>query len=181
MTTQSHSAKSGRTQWLGAAVTVAAGLVLGLGLGAVAEVRYIPSESMAPTLKVDDQVIVSKISYWFGRPERNDIVVFRSPDELRSQNIDSVLIKRIVGVPGDKLMIHSGRLWVNDVQVNEPFVHSSIDYGYGPVTVPPNSYFVLGDNRNQSYDSHFWGFAARSDLIGKAVVRFYPITQVRML
>lgn len=181
MTTQSHTAKSARLQWLGAMATVVAGLTFGLGIYSVAEVRYIPSESMTPTLQVDDQVVVSKISYWFSRPARDDIVVFRAPTELRTQNIDSNLIKRIVGVPGDKLMIRSGRLWVNDVQVEEPFVSGPTNYGYGPAVVPPNSYFVLGDNRNHSYDSHFWGFVTRSDLIGKAVVRFYPITHFRFL
>lgn len=166
--------------WISAAITVGAGLLLGWGLHSIAEVRYIPSESMTPTLRVNDQLIIDKLSYLFHSPQRDDIIVFNPSPELLSQNIHDAFIKRVIAVPGDIVMIRQGQLWINNDQITESFIQNKANYNYGPVTVPPDAYFVLGDNRTHSYDSHFWGFVPRQDVIGKAVVRIYPLNHLQL-
>ena len=165
-------------QWLEAAKTAGCGLAFALGLHTfVAQVRYIPSESMVPTLQVGDRLIVEKLSYHFHAPQRGDIVVFKAPPELGHRD----LIKRIVGVPGDVIAVRNGRLYLNGQVQQEAYVQASARYSYGPVRVPVDRFFVLGDNRNHSYDSHFWGFLPRRDIVGHAVVRFYPLPHFSLL
>jgi signal peptidase I len=172
--------KPNSRQWRSAVLTVGAGLLLGLGLHGIGEVRYIPSESMTPTLQVDDHLIVDKLSYLFHSPQHDDIIVFNPSPELQSQNIHDVFIKRLIGLPGDVVTIRQGQLWINGQLTPEPFVQNPATYSYGPATVPPDSYFVLGDNRSHSYDSHFWGFVPRQNVIGKALLCFYPIHHLHL-
>lgn len=168
-----------RTSWWEATKTVGVGLLLALGVHTyVAQLRSIPSESMVPTLEVGDRLIVEKLSYDFHLPHRGDIVVFKAPPALVEQSLKGDLIKRIIAVPGDVVAVKEGQVYVNGTAVPEPYVAESAEYGYGPVTVPEDQYFVLGDNRNHSYDSHFWGFVPRKDIIGRAVFRLAPISQV---
>jgi signal peptidase I len=165
-------------QWLEAAKTVACGLALALGLHRfVAEVRYIPSESMAPTLQVGDRLIVEKLSYEFHPPQRGDIVVFQAPPELKSQNLHDELIKRIIGLPGDVVQVKAGQVLINGKAIVETYIQSPPNYIYGSVTVPADQYFVLGDNRNHSYDSHFWGFVSREKIMGHAALRIAPLSR----
>jgi signal peptidase I len=88
------------------------------------------------------------------------------------------LIKRIIGLPGDTIQIQSGKVFVNGKSIAEPYLQERPDYNYGPVTIPQNQYFVLGDNRNHSYDSHLWGFLLKENLIGRAAFRFYPVGRI---
>jgi len=169
-------------QWLEAAKTVACGLALALGLHRfVAEVRYIPSESMAPTLQVGDRLIVEKLSYEFHLPQRGDIIVFQAPAELKSQNLHDDLIKRIIGLPGDVMQVKAGQVLINGKAIVETYMQTPPNYLYGPVTVPAGQYFVLGDNRNHSYDSHLWGFVPREKIIGNAALRIAPLNQFGLL
>ena len=147
----------------------------------VAEVRYIPSESMQPTLAVGDRLVVEKLSYDIHPPRRGDIVVFKAPLALVEQTLKDDLIKRVIGVPGDVIEMSHGQVSVNGQILSEPYVAAQGDYGYGPVTVPPGQYFVLGDNRNHSYDSHYWGFVPKKDIIGHATFRLSPIAHVGQL
>ncbi len=152
--------------------TLGLSVLLALGIRTfVAEARYIPSGSMLPTLEINDRLIIDKVSYDFGDPQRGDIVVFRPPDAL-GQN--EAFIKRLIGLPGDVIEVKNGQLYVNDEPQSEPYIAAKPDYQYGPVTVPDDSYLVLGDNRNKSFDSHYWGFLPADHLIGRAVFRFWP-------
>ncbi len=165
--------------WLEGLKTIGLSVVLALGIRTfVAEARYIPSGSMLPTLQINDRLIVDKISYHFQSPGRGDIVVFSPTDTLKQQNFKDAFIKRIIGIPGDKVEVKDGKVYVNNQPLPENYIEEAPDYQYGPVTVPSDSYLVLGDNRNNSYDSHYWGFVPRDRIIGKAVVRFWPINRM---
>lgn len=168
--------------WLGElGRTVALSIVLALGIRTfVAEARWIPSESMVPTLQKFDKLIVDKLSYRFTSPERGDIVVFSPTDEIQREqpNLKDAFIKRIIGLPGDKVEVRGERVYINDQPLRENYIKAPPEYEYGPVTVPNDAYLVLGDNRNNSYDSHFWGFVPRDHIIGRAIVRFWPPNRI---
>lgn len=178
------SPKQTENPWTEALKTIGLSLVLALGIRHfVAEARYIPSESMVPTLEVNDRLIVEKISYLFNPPQRGDIIVFMPPDAagqaclgLQSPNgkIKDAFIKRIVGLPGETLQVNNGQVYVNDQPLQESYINAPPNYQWGPEVVPTNSYLVLGDNRNNSCDGHFWGFVPKENIIGRAVFRFWP-------
>ncbi|MBD1905208.1 signal peptidase I [Funiculus sociatus GB2-A5] len=158
--------------------TIGLSAILAFGIRSfVAEARYIPSGSMLPTLQINDRLIIDKVSYKFTSPERGDIVVFNPTEALEKQNFHDAFIKRVIGIPGDKVEVKGGRVYVNDQALREKYIDEQPNYRYGPVTVPPNAYLVLGDNRNNSYDSHYWGFVPRDKIIGRAIVRFWPLNR----
>jgi signal peptidase I len=181
-TTHNHNPKHQKSQenqeenfWIELAKTFATAFVLAFGIRTfVAEARYIPSESMLPTLEVNDRLIIEKISYHFKTPRRGDVVVFEPTEALRQQNFNDAFIKRIIGLPGETIQVKNGTVFVNGQALEEKYIEEEPQYDYGPVTVPDNEYLVLGDNRNNSYDSHYWGFVPRSNFIGRAAVRFWP-------
>ena len=138
----------------------------------------IPSGSMIPTLLVGDHILVNKLDYRFGEPHRLDVVVFKFPLDSNKD-----YIKRVIGLPGDRLKIVNKVVFINGKPLKEPYVRLTdsriIPRGiqprdnYGPVVVPPGHYFVMGDNRDSSYDSRFWGFVSRKALIGKALIIYF--------
>lgn len=161
--------------WVEGLKTIGLSIVLALGIRTfVAEARWIPSGSMEPTLQIDDRLIVDKLSYRFHSPQRGDIVVFAPTDVLKEQKFKDAFIKRVIGLPGEKVEVKGGRVYVNGKGLREAYIEDKPNYQWGPVTVPPDSYLVLGDNRNNSYDSHYWGFVPRDRIIGRAIVRFWP-------
>ena len=164
------------------AKTLATAFVLAIGIRTlVAEARYIPSSSMEPTLEINDRLIIEKISYRFRTPRRGDVVVFSPTDKLREQNFKDAFIKRVIGLPGETVEVRGGTVYVNGEALREKYIEEAPDYKYGPVEVPGDRYLVLGDNRNNSYDSHYWGFVPRDNLIGRAVVRFWPLDRLGSL
>jgi signal peptidase I len=159
--------------------TLGLSAILAIGIRTyVAEARYIPSGSMLPTLEINDRLIVDKVSYHFQNPQREDIIVFNPTERLEEQNFHDAFIKRIIGLPGDTIEVKGGTVYINGKPLQENYIEAKPDYAYGPVTVPPNSYLVFGDNRNNSYDSHYWGFVPRQKIVGKAIVRFWPPNRV---
>ena len=157
-------------------------LVLALGLAFlirtfVAEPRYIPSESMLPTLEIGDRLIVEKLSYYSHPPHRGDIVVFAPPPQLQEQGYqgDQAFIKRVIGLPGDTIAVQDGRVFVNQQLLTEAYVAEPPNYLMSPMVVPPAQLFMMGDNRNNSNDSHIWGFLPRENIVGHACFRFWPL------
>ena len=162
--------------------TLVTAVILAFGIRTfVAEARYIPSSSMEPTLQINDRLIIEKITYRFNSPERGDIVVFNPTEALKEKNFNDAFIKRIIGVPGDMVQVKQGQVYLNGELIEEDYISEAPAYEYGPVTVPENQYLVLGDNRNNSYDSHYWGFLPKEKLIGKAFVRFWPLPRLGIL
>lgn len=141
------------------------------------EARYIPASSMLPTLAIGDRLIINKIIYRFRSPQRGDLIIFSPTDALLEKNHKDYFIKRIIGGPGDKVKVAEGQVYLNGQVLQEPYILEKPDYDFGPVIVPPDSYFVLGDNRNNSFDSHYWGFVPRQNIIGQVTQRFYPFSR----
>ena len=148
---------------------------------AVVEPRWIPSGSMLPTLELQDRVLVEKVRPKVGQPlPLGTIVVFHPPEALLAAGYDpkAALIKRVVGRPGDTLEVKDGKLWRNGAPAEPDWAAEAMDYAMAPITVPPEHLLVMGDNRNASLDSHLWGALPSADLIGTAVVRYWPLQRL---
>ncbi len=143
----------------------------------IAEPRYIPSDSMAPTLAVGDRVVVEKVSYYFHPPERGDIVVFEPPPQLQAQGYapNQAFIKRVIATAGARIAVQDASVRVDGQPLQEDYIAEPPRYQLGRVQVPPHHLFVMGDNRNNSNDSHIWGFLPEQNAIGRAVFRFWPL------
>jgi signal peptidase I len=135
---------------------------------------------MVPTLHVGDRVVVEKISYYLQPPKTGDIVVFAPPEQLQEQGFtqDQAFIKRIIGLPGQTVAVKKGLVYLNDKPLVEKYIAEPPQYQWGPYRVPENEYFVMGDNRNNSNDSSRWGFLPKQNIIGRAVVRFWPLERI---
>lgn len=173
-----HSAPDPENPWVEGFKTVGLSIILALGIRTfVAEARYIPSGSMLPTLEINDRLIIDKLGYKFTDPKRGDVVVFSPTDALKQQYKDA-FIKRIIGLPGETVEVKNGQVIVDGEIISEKYIAEEPQYDWGPETVPENSYLVLGDNRNNSFDSHSWGFVPRENIIGRAIVRFWPLDRL---
>lgn len=147
----------------------------------VIQSHYIPSGSMLPTPQINDRVFLDKTAYRNQAPRRGDIVTFQPTKILREQRFTQPFIKRIIGLPGDRVAVKKGSVYINGKPLKEPYIEDRPAYEYGPVVVPANSYFVLGDSRNNAYDSHYWGFVPRNLILGKVVWRFFPLERAGSL
>jgi signal peptidase I len=131
--------------------------------------------SMQPTLYEGNIVLVNKMAYKFGDMKTGDVVIFHDP-----HNRQEDFIKRLVGKPGDLVTVKNGEVYVNGDQLFEPYIASEPVYD-GVWQVPDDSIFVLGDNRNQSSDSHSWGFVPLTDLVGKALIVYWPLDEIKLV
>ncbi len=182
--------------------------------GTIVQARVIPSESMVETLLVGDHLLVSRFGYdaevpftsmhatLWRNPQRGQMVVFRSVTDRGTD-----VVKRVIGIPGDRIEIKAGAVWLNGKPLPEPYraTESGVDNKFGAkfppssadllpaeatsqwmaefpshvhegkLVVPPNSYFVMGDNRNHSYDSRFWGFVPRRNIIGTPIIIYMSV------
>lgn len=152
--------------------------------GTLVQARVIPSGSMENTVLIGDHLIVSRIGYDAGvpftdwhlplwrNPKRQQVIVFRPPLPGAPD-----YIKRVIGTPGDRLEIRQGVAWINGRPLNEPYRHAPPNPmdNYGPLTVPADSYFVMGDNRENSYDSRYWGCVPRKNIVGAPLIVYMSI------
>ncbi|MEL6552399.1 MAG: signal peptidase I [Cyanobacteria bacterium J06621_11] len=142
----------------------------------------VPSESMLPTLQVNDRIFVSRNPLYY--PRSGDIVVFHAPPEavnIIEAEAEDLFVKRIVATPGQKVSVREGRVLVNNMPIEEAYTSAPANYRWGPELVPPDEYFVLGDNRIASADSHVWGFLPRDYIVGEAYKIYWPTDRVRSL
>jgi signal peptidase I len=166
------------------AETIIVALILALVIRAFFfQVFWIPSGSMENTLDIGDRIVVNKIVYNFRQPQRFEIMVFRGVPTLGEQKRD--LIKRVVGLPGETFEVKDGVININGSPVEYPGDMKQTmnqDYAnYGPVQIPADSFFVMGDNRPASADSRYWGFLPKKNLIGKAFLRIWPLTKLGLI
>ncbi len=148
--------------------TVVLAVVLYFGINAVSARVRVDGMSMNPTLQHGEYVLVSRLAYLTGAPQRGDIIVFSFPGD-ESQD----LIKRVIGLPGETIAIRNGEVLVNGERLQEPYIAQSPVYN-GEWTVGEGQLFVLGDNRNDSKDSHQWGLLPMENVIGKALLIYWP-------
>ncbi|MCS7243493.1 MAG: signal peptidase I [Candidatus Calescibacterium sp.] len=171
--------KKGVLEWIDSALT--AGIFALVFITLIGRLYIIPSSSMEPTLKPGDIVLgINKI--WFNKKDklnikRGDIIIFKPPVD------NKLYIKRLIGLPNEKLMIISGKLYINDKYIREDYVYNKDYYDYGPVKVPQENYFFLGDNRPNSYDSHLWPepFVNKKEIKAKALIIIFPPNRIRIL
>jgi signal peptidase I len=156
---------------------------------------WIPSESMLPTIEVNDRVMVNKLAYTWGEPQRGDVVVFRDPREeeeeesipeavirsvleavgIRTRGRDD-LIKRVVGLPGETVEVRDNRVVIDGTPLDEPYLEEVFMPDEPQITVGDDQVFVMGDNRNASFDSRRFGPIALEDVVGEAFVTIWPIS-----
>lgn len=156
----------------------------------VVQAFKIPSGSMEPTLLIGDHLLVNKFLYGtkipftdlkvlpLREPDRGDVIVFEYPVDPSKD-----FIKRVIGLPGDKVEVRDKKVYINDSAIPDPHAHFAEDMiipkgreprdNFGPVTVPSDSLFVMGDNRDRSYDSRFWGFVRKTEIKGKAFIIYW--------
>lgn len=134
--------------------------------------RIVPSGSMLPTIQLEDRLFVDKLIYKFNDIQRGDVVVFHAP-EASGESKD--LVKRVIALPGEEVEIKDELVYINGRALAEPYLAEPPLYVLEAVTVPEGEYFVLGDNRNHSHDSHVWGFLEEEKIIGIVWIRYFPL------
>lgn len=136
----------------------------------------VPTGSMEDTIMPGARMIGLRLSYIFNDPQRGDIIIFKNPDDT-SENY----VKRIIGLPGDTVEVISGQTYVNGEEIPEPYLKEEVlDQDFGPYEVPEKSYFVMGDNRNNSKDSRYWSttnYVPRNYILGKALLVYFPFDE----
>jgi signal peptidase I len=143
---------------------------------------FIPSGSMEPTLLVGDRILVSKLSLDFGSIHRGDILVFKAPPAENCGTPVKDLVKRVIGLPGDHLTSNGNTIYVNGKVLKITWTHyEPLGRAIGNVTVPKNDYFMMGDNYPDSCDSRYWGPVPRSDIVGRAFFRIWPLSRMGFL
>ena len=155
--------------------TVLLALLLFLAINALSARVRVENISMKPTLTPGEFLLINRVAYKIGKPSIGDIIVFHAPGESEDD-----YIKRIVGLPGDEVVITDGMVHVNNNPLYEPYIAEPPNYT-GEWVVPPNAYFVLGDNRNNSSDSHMWGFVPHDDIVGRALLIYWPLSEITLL
>ena len=139
----------------------------------LAQATQVHGQSMEPTLHSDQRLVVEKVSYRFHGPRHGDIVVLKSP-----QQSTELLIKRVIGLPGETVEIRQGRVYINGQELDEPYLERPTGGNWGPIIIPPLQVFVLGDNRGFSNDSRAFGVVPIENIVGRAWVSYWPLDKV---
>ncbi|MCF4114021.1 MULTISPECIES: signal peptidase I [Dethiosulfovibrio] len=142
----------------------------------VVQAFWIPSGSMIPTLLPGDRVLVCKFWYALQEPERGQIFVFKYPVDPKRD-----FVKRIIGLPGDRVAIRQGEVFINGKPIEEPYIGFPDAYIMDEVKVPEDHYFAMGDNRPNSQDSRFWGFVPEDNIRGPVFLRYWPIKRIGLV
>ena len=150
-------------------ITIVLVLIIFFASRATVQTYVVIMTSMEPSFHEGQRVVVNKAVYFFGEPERGDVVIFEAPN---GQHDD--YIKRIIAIAGDTVEIKNGAVYVNDKKLTEPYIQSSPAYTMPKLTIPKDNYFVLGDNRNHSNDSHYGWLLPSENIIGKAWLSTWP-------
>ena len=153
-----------------AAFTICLALVIFIAIQAILVQIVVEQTSMIPSIEDGQRVLINKVTYYFHDPERGDIIVFNPLD----QSGKIPLIKRIVGLPGETVEIESGLVYIDEFPLEEPYIRSHPNYVLAPIIVPEQHYFVLGDNRNNSRDSHQGWTVPEDNIVGKAWISIWP-------
>jgi signal peptidase I len=154
---------------------VAITALLYVGIHSTVSPRIVDGQSMEPTLHNNEWVMLDTVSYHFHSPDRGDIIVFKYPGDLK---VD--YIKRVIGVAGDHVVVANGHVYVNNHELTESYIAQAPDYTAN-VTVPKGDLYVLGDNRDNSSDSHVWGLLPIRDVEGRAMFAYWPLSDLTIL
>ncbi len=152
-------------------ITLGLALAIFLVLQTTIQSSIVDGSSMEPGLKDSQRLIVIKAAYHFKTPERGDIIIIHPPVAPQNQ-----WVKRIIGLPGDSVEVKNRTVYVNGIPLDEPYINERPEYTLAPYQVPENNYFVLGDNRNASSDSHRRWTVEREDIVGEVWLRFWPLS-----
>ena len=184
--------KRSRSFWIEVPVLVLVALVIAVVIKTfLVQAFFIPSGSMEATLNINDRILVNKLAFQFDEPHRGDVIVFDLGEKREESFVESVrrnlaeavrlsapesdLIKRVVGLPGETLVIRDNSVFIDGVVLDEPYLKAGPPMSdFGPVTVAPDHYFMMGDNRNMSSDSRFSGAVVHDRLVGRAFVIVWP-------
>jgi signal peptidase I len=155
--------------------TLILAVVLYFGINAVSVRVRVDGFSMNPTLQDGEYILVNRLAYKIGHPIRGDIVVFSFPMDPKQD-----LIKRVIGLPGESISVQDGKVMINGIPLEEPYIAAPPIYN-GTWEVPDGQLFVLGDNRNESKDSHEWGLLPLENVVGRAVLIYWPPPQWQLI
>jgi signal peptidase I len=159
-----------------ATVILVLAVLLYLLLHLFVQSSIVENVSMQPGLVEGQRLIVLKSAYWFSKPQRGDVIIIYPPVQSEKQ-----WVKRLIGLPGDTVWVNEGTVFINNIPLEEPYIKAKPDYQFGPYTVPEDQYFVLGDNRNESTDSHYGWNLTRDEIVGKAWLRIWPLNVFGMV
>lgn len=173
--------------------TVLLALIVFIGLRLTVQSYEVEGPSMQPNFEPGQRILVSKMAFLFSKPGRGDVVIFYPPEQPKPSIFKQVFdilglsdqyppyIKRVIGLPGDAVEIENGNVFVNGEQLTEPYIKEHPQYTMRSTKIPQNQYFVLGDNRNQSQDSHFRWTVPQEQLVGKAWISYWPFNNFGMV
>jgi signal peptidase I len=153
-------------------ITLGIALIIFLVLQTTIQSSIVLGSSMEPGMEDGQRLIINKAVYHFRDPARGDVIILHPPVEPQKE-----YVKRVIGIPGDTVAIHDGKVYVNGSPLDEPYVKETPRYSYPSFTVPGNSYFVLGDNRNYSNDSHTGWTVTGDNIVGEAWLRIWPLSE----
>jgi len=146
-------------------------IVVNIILSKIVTQAQVPTASMENTIMQGSRVVLNRTAYWFEEPERGDIAAVYIADDP-----DTVYLKRIIGLPGEEIEGRDGKIYIDGIVLSETYIKEECYIDFGPYTVPEDSYFMMGDNRNNSWDARYWRvkFVEKSDIIGNVKIELYP-------
>ncbi|MEA4973706.1 Signal peptidase I S [bioreactor metagenome] len=167
----SEKAKKELVSWI-KTIVLAVAIALFIDFGVIVNAT-VPTGSMKNTIMEGDRVVAFRFSYLFNSPKRGDVVIFDYPDAPEDETV--LYVKRVIGEPGDTVEITGGKVYINGEPLDEDYLREDMVGDFGPYVVPDDSYFMMGDNRNDSLDSRYWDnkFVEKDKILGKVIFKYY--------